>query len=45
MIPEMFFLPPAAVTLDAELTPLPVSWKLGFAGAVALVTALVVMLG
>jgi hypothetical protein len=45
MIPEMFFLFPADVALDPELPRLPLWFTLGLAGAVTLVTALVLTLG
>jgi hypothetical protein len=45
MIPELFFLPPAAVALDPALPPLPVWLKLGLGAAVTLVSALALALG
>jgi hypothetical protein len=45
MIPELFFLPPAAVALDPALPPLPVWFRLGLAGAATLVAALAVAFG
>jgi hypothetical protein len=44
MIPELFFLPYAAVALDPELPPPPLWLRLGLAGAAALVTALALTL-
>jgi hypothetical protein len=40
MIPELFFLPPAALAHPPDLPPLPLWLKLGLAGAVTLVIAL-----
>ena len=40
MIPELFFLPPAALAHPPELPPLPLWLTLGLAGAVTLVAAL-----
>lgn len=40
IIPELFFLPPAALGFDPELPPLPLWLKLGLAGAATLVATL-----
>ena len=40
----LFFFPPVDLAHPLELPPLPLSLKLGFAGAVALVTALALTL-
>jgi hypothetical protein len=44
MIPELFCLPPVAIALDPEAPPLPHWLSLSFAGAAALVTALLLSL-
>ena len=43
MIP-LFFLPPEAAALHAELPPPPLWWTLGLAGAASLVTAILLAL-
>jgi hypothetical protein len=45
MIPELFFLYPAAIAVDPELPPLPGWLTLSFAGAAAIVIALTATLG
>ena len=44
MIPELFFLTPAAIAHDSELPPLPLWLTLALAGAVTIVAALALTL-